>query len=188
MLSGHWRSCSKKVHSDIFDIGLRLHHLACFNTIYVHTFISVLTCITTPVSLSLFLFSLPLTYSPYSALNLAQAILFIHLFFVFYRMDSFVLAETFKYLYLLFSEEEETILDMDEFVFTTEAHILPLSLRNQEMGKRASSKESNNTHAGSRRGSLSPTCPRHNVAAETQKESYRRVLLNQCSVLRFSFT
>ena len=44
------------------------------------------------------------------------------------RMDSFVLAETFKYLYLLFAEEEELLLDMDGFIFNTEAHLLPLSL------------------------------------------------------------
>uniref|UniRef100_A0A8D9DVG5 alpha-1,2-Mannosidase n=1 Tax=Cacopsylla melanoneura TaxID=428564 RepID=A0A8D9DVG5_9HEMI len=44
------------------------------------------------------------------------------------RMDSFVLAETFKYLYLLFSEEEDLPLNMDQFIFTTEAHLLPLSL------------------------------------------------------------
>merc|ERR1719219_2935159 len=44
------------------------------------------------------------------------------------RMDSFVLAETFKYLYLLFSEEEDMIIDIDSFVFTTEGHLLPLSL------------------------------------------------------------
>ena len=43
-------------------------------------------------------------------------------------MDSFVLAETFKYLYLLFSEKEHHIIDVDDFVFTTEAHLLPLSL------------------------------------------------------------
>ena len=43
-------------------------------------------------------------------------------------MDSFVLAETFKYLYLLFAEEEDLVLDMDDFVFNTEAHIFPLSL------------------------------------------------------------
>ncbi len=45
-------------------------------------------------------------------------------------MDSFVLAETFKYLFLLFAEEEDIPLDMDDFVFTTEAHIFPLSLAN----------------------------------------------------------
>lgn len=44
------------------------------------------------------------------------------------RMDSFVLAETFKYLYLLFSTKSDLILDLDEFVFTTEAHLLPLRL------------------------------------------------------------
>ena len=44
------------------------------------------------------------------------------------RMDSFVISETFKYLYLLFAEEEDLFLDMSKFVFTTEAHLLPLSL------------------------------------------------------------
>ena len=43
-------------------------------------------------------------------------------------MDSFVLAETFKYLYLLFSEPSDLLINMEEFVFTTEAHMLPLSL------------------------------------------------------------
>ena len=44
------------------------------------------------------------------------------------RMDSFVLAETFKYLYLLFSEDQDLMIDIDSFVFTTEGHLLPLSL------------------------------------------------------------
>ena len=44
------------------------------------------------------------------------------------RLDSFVLAETLKYLYLLFSEERDLPIKMDEFIFTTEAHLLPLSL------------------------------------------------------------
>ena len=44
------------------------------------------------------------------------------------RMDSFVLAETFKYLYLLFSEDSDLLIDIDSFVFTTEGHLLPLSL------------------------------------------------------------
>ena len=35
------------------------------------------------------------------------------------RMDSFVLAETFKYLYLLFSEDSDLLIDIDSFVFTT---------------------------------------------------------------------
>ncbi|XP_068226665.1 ER degradation-enhancing alpha-mannosidase-like protein 3 isoform X2 [Palaemon carinicauda] len=44
------------------------------------------------------------------------------------RMDSFVLSETFKYLYLLFAKPSDLIIDMDQFIFTTEAHLLPLSL------------------------------------------------------------
>ncbi|XP_069686401.1 ER degradation-enhancing alpha-mannosidase-like protein 3 [Periplaneta americana] len=44
------------------------------------------------------------------------------------RMDSFVLAETFKYLFLLFADPVDLVLDLDEFLFTTEAHLLPLSL------------------------------------------------------------
>lgn len=44
------------------------------------------------------------------------------------RMDSFVLAETFKYLYLLFADPSELVLNLDEFIFTTEAHLLPLTL------------------------------------------------------------
>ncbi len=44
------------------------------------------------------------------------------------RMDSFVLAEMFKYLYLLFSEPEDLPFSIDDYIFTTEAHMLPLSL------------------------------------------------------------
>ena len=43
-------------------------------------------------------------------------------------MDSFVLSETFKYLFLLFAEPGELLLDLDEFIFTTEGHLLPLTL------------------------------------------------------------
>ncbi|XP_031572987.1 ER degradation-enhancing alpha-mannosidase-like protein 3 [Actinia tenebrosa] len=53
------------------------------------------------------------------------------------RMDSFVLAETFKYLFLLFSEKEDTPLHMNEFIFTTEAHLLPLSLSRIQANKTA---------------------------------------------------
>ncbi|XP_028830278.1 ER degradation-enhancing alpha-mannosidase-like protein 3 isoform X2 [Denticeps clupeoides] len=44
------------------------------------------------------------------------------------RMDSFFLAEMFKYLYLLFSEKSQLPFDIDDYVFTTEAHLLPVSL------------------------------------------------------------
>ena len=43
-------------------------------------------------------------------------------------MDSFVLSETFKCLYLLFADESESPINVYDFVFTTEGHLLPLSL------------------------------------------------------------
>ena len=39
-----------------------------------------------------------------------------------------MLAETFKYLFLLFAEEEDVPFALDDFIFTTEAHLFPLSL------------------------------------------------------------
>lgn len=43
-------------------------------------------------------------------------------------MESFVLAETFKYLYMIFSEPSDLIFDPDNYVLTTEAHFLPLTI------------------------------------------------------------
>ena len=54
------------------------------------------------------------------------------------RMDSYVLAETFKYLYLLYSEKEDLLIEVDNFVFTTEAHLLPLSVSMQNSTLNAS--------------------------------------------------
>ncbi|XP_069794269.1 ER degradation-enhancing alpha-mannosidase-like protein 3 isoform X2 [Narcine bancroftii] len=44
------------------------------------------------------------------------------------RMDSFFLAEMFKYLFLLFAEKEDVLFDIEDYIFTTEAHLLPLWL------------------------------------------------------------
>lgn len=44
------------------------------------------------------------------------------------QMDSFVLAETFKYLYLLFTEPHQLPINLDKYLFTTEGHLLPLNL------------------------------------------------------------
>ncbi|XP_076025284.1 ER degradation-enhancing alpha-mannosidase-like protein 3 [Genypterus blacodes] len=44
------------------------------------------------------------------------------------RMDSFFLAEMFKYLYLLFTEKNQMPINIDDYIFTTEAHLLPVSL------------------------------------------------------------
>ncbi|XP_037977971.2 ER degradation-enhancing alpha-mannosidase-like protein 3 isoform X1 [Plutella xylostella] len=44
------------------------------------------------------------------------------------RMDSFVIAETFKYLFMLFGEDSDIPIKMEDYVLTTEAHFLPLTL------------------------------------------------------------
>jgi len=43
-------------------------------------------------------------------------------------MESFVLAETFKYLYMIFAEPDEVPFHPDNYVLTTEAHFLPLTI------------------------------------------------------------
>ncbi|KAK6060332.1 PA domain protein [Cooperia oncophora] len=49
------------------------------------------------------------------------------------RMEfSFVLSETFKYLYMIFAEPSELIFDPDNYVLTTEAHFLPLNIGNEQ--------------------------------------------------------
>ena len=45
------------------------------------------------------------------------------------RMDSYFLAEMFKYLFLLFTPEDTAVgVDIEDYIFTTEAHLLPLKL------------------------------------------------------------
>lgn len=58
--------------------------------------------------------------------------------FFFHRMDSFFLAEMFKYLYLLFADKDDMIFDIEDYIFTTEAHLLPLwlSTTNQTISKK----------------------------------------------------
>lgn len=55
------------------------------------------------------------------------------------RMDSFVLSETFKYLFLLFADKEDVIINLDEFIFTTEGHLLPLTLAGQAISNQSDS-------------------------------------------------
>lgn len=54
------------------------------------------------------------------------------------QMDSFVLSETFKYLYLLWdvASENESWVNHEEVVFTTEAHIFPLHLMRRPLLRR----------------------------------------------------
>lgn len=64
----------------------------------------------------------------------------------FHRMDSFFLAEMFKYLYLLFADKEDMIFDIEDYIFTTEAHLLPLwlSTTNQTISKKNTVSNSSN--------------------------------------------
>lgn len=48
-------------------------------------------------------------------------------------MQSFFLAETLKYLYLLFSPS--SVISLDEWVFNTEAHPIKIVPRHDHMGK-----------------------------------------------------
>ena len=41
------------------------------------------------------------------------------------KMETFFLGETLKYLYLLFSDDEN-LMDLNKWVFNTEAHPLPI--------------------------------------------------------------
>ena len=41
-------------------------------------------------------------------------------------MESFFLGETLKYLYLLFSDRDKQEINLDQWVFNTEAHPLPI--------------------------------------------------------------
>ncbi|KAL0696711.1 hypothetical protein Bca4012_063891 [Brassica carinata] len=49
------------------------------------------------------------------------------------KMQSFFLAETLKYLYLLFSPS--SVISLDEWVFNTEAHPLKIVARNNDQRK-----------------------------------------------------
>jgi len=80
------------------------------------------------------------------------------------RIDSFVFAETFKYLYLLFEDHDKLAIDIDEFLFTTEAHMLPLNLVRRD---RQSESES---AAGDEK-----TCPSLKVLFNNDKDAAKRV-------------
>jgi mannosyl-oligosaccharide alpha-1,2-mannosidase len=54
------------------------------------------------------------------------------------KMQSFFLAETLKYLYLLFSPT--TVIPLDEWVFNTEAHPLKIKSRNDQVNLKQSNK------------------------------------------------
>lgn len=62
------------------------------------------------------------------------------------RMDSFVLAETFKYLYMLFADDSDIPINLDEFIMTTEAHLLPLTLADNRHNNKTIKEGSDDDH------------------------------------------
>lgn len=76
------------------------------------------------------------------------------------RMDSFVFAETFKYLFLMFEEDDKLLFDLDEFIFSTEAHLLPLKMDDYALNKsdKLISIKYNEAHSVSQSGAKS-SCP-----------------------------
>ncbi|XP_010795725.1 ER degradation-enhancing alpha-mannosidase-like protein 3 [Notothenia coriiceps] len=94
------------------------------------------------------------------------------------RMDSFFLAEMFKYLYLLFSEKSQLPIDIDDYIFTTEAHLLPVSLsitkppyqRNHTETVPLSQEEDLFTHSCPSMETLFPNNPSF---AKTIRDSYK---------------
>lgn len=75
------------------------------------------------------------------------------------KMDSFVLAETFKYLYLLFSTEAEHLIDIHDYIFTTEAHLLPLHLSSIPNDRQLSSTKMSYNHDRKEKPIQEDTCP-----------------------------
>lgn len=116
------------------------------------------------------------------------------------RMDSFVLAETFKYLYLMYAEEEDILLPINEFIFTTEAHLIPLNISTLNISFNNNEEVSFDQDDGRTDDDISEdisddddtideilvplTCEK----ADTERWSYdyyRRLMLQQCGSLRY---
>ncbi|XP_053863253.1 ER degradation-enhancing alpha-mannosidase-like protein 3 [Malaclemys terrapin pileata] len=97
------------------------------------------------------------------------------------RMDSFFLAEMFKYLYLLFTEKRDLPLDIDDYIFTTEAHLLPLSLstarppcpRNMTMFRRGHGEEEIFTRSCPSAQTLFPNNP---AFTRTIRDAHKQLL------------
>uniref|UniRef100_A0A8C8HKI2 alpha-1,2-Mannosidase n=1 Tax=Oncorhynchus tshawytscha TaxID=74940 RepID=A0A8C8HKI2_ONCTS len=86
------------------------------------------------------------------------------------RMDSFFLAEMFKYLYLLFSEKNQLHFDIDDYIFTTEAHLLPVSLSTSQPPSPTALEEDLFTYSCPSTQTLFPNNPSF---AKTIRDSYK---------------
>lgn len=87
------------------------------------------------------------------------------------RMDSFVLSETFKYLYLLFDDADRAVqvknktahvIDIEKYIFTTEAHLLPLSVSTMKTNTRPYPREHKLSQQTTVQNSVCPVPSRKN--------------------------
>ena len=111
-----------------------------------------------------------------------------------------MLAETFKYLYLMYAEEEDILLPINEFIFTTEAHLIPLNISTLNISFNNNEEVSFDQDDGRTDDDISEdisddddtideilvplTCEK----ADTERWSYdyyRRLMLQQCGSLRY---
>ncbi|XP_051960020.1 ER degradation-enhancing alpha-mannosidase-like protein 3 isoform X2 [Xyrauchen texanus] len=93
------------------------------------------------------------------------------------RMDSFFLAEMFKYLYLLFSEKSQLPINIDEYIFTTEAHLLPVSLSTNQPPCHSNNTEPQGSHMDDLFSYSCPSAqtlfPNNPTFAKTIRDSYK---------------
>ncbi|XP_051533857.1 ER degradation-enhancing alpha-mannosidase-like protein 3 isoform X2 [Myxocyprinus asiaticus] len=93
------------------------------------------------------------------------------------RMDSFFLAEMFKYLYLLFSEKSQLPINIDDYIFTTEAHLLPVSLSTNQPPCHSNNTEPQGSHADDLFSYSCPSAqtlfPNNPTFAKTIRDSYK---------------
>jgi hypothetical protein len=95
-------------------------------------------------------------------------------------MDSFVLAETFKYLYLLFDSSSHRYIDIDQFIFTTEGHILPLNLLLFNINDTLQTKFNQLTLISARRYE-------QNNRSLSERSTGAKAKINQCPVMDAQF-
>ncbi|CAF3706209.1 unnamed protein product [Rotaria socialis] len=96
------------------------------------------------------------------------------------RMDSFVLAETFKYLYLLFDSTPHRFIDIDEFIFTTEGHLLPLNILSFDINNTLKNEFNKMTLK-------SAQIYEQNNISITIKRTERKAKMNQCPAMDDQF-
>jgi hypothetical protein len=95
-------------------------------------------------------------------------------------MDSFVLAETFKYLYLLFDSDLHHYIDIDQFIFTTEAHLLPLNFLSFNINETLRKEFDKKTLLSAR------LYEQKNISL-TEKLNEKRAKYNQCPAMNDQF-